>query len=128
MGRMAKSTLRQFEREFRHALQVLGVSAWDIDIIQEKHRKHVELTADKSYHRAWLYVPKHWPKRRLSEGYLRHIAIHEAVHVVLNPLTLLAKDRERFISETELHEAIESVTVRLTAVIEPLVTANPRLP
>ena len=120
--KVTRQQRKRFCQAFEEAMTTLGITDWDVDVLIEKGR-HVEVTADKKQHRAWVYLPKRWPGK-MSKALIRHVAVHECVHVLLNPLTLVAKDRERFISETELNEAIESVTVRITGAVERLIAAE----
>jgi len=109
------SIFDEFKDECNRQIERLGLKDWDIEIRQEQMCGEDETNAANTQFTEKGRVAVITMNSAFPPDNPRQVAKHEVAHVLLGRLNLVAENR--FITEEELADAIESVCTRLEKVL-----------
>lgn len=124
MAKTTKTDFREFETWIRYYERKFGLMDWNIDV------KHEDLSRTKHADAiAWCYpnmdnkfccirLNKTLPNAADIKVSMRRVALHEIIHVILDPLYDVAW--ARFLDELQLKQKNEQVATHLSNIIESL--------
>ena len=118
--RVTAEHYKEFKRVARATCEVVGLDDWEIRFMRDPPENVLAYAETQVLaHVATLMLPKAWKNDRPTRKRIRYCGVHEVVHTLLAPIADLAA--ARYVTEDELRQATERVTVRLSNMLLPLV-------